>query len=354
MAAITDEQRVVGWRGLLAPLPDSLDGPACGEASRAFHQLLGGVLHEFNETPPEEHEAVLARGLAEIGRVLGADRCYHYHTSGDGESLISLRQWYAPGVSPMSGDERLPPLARYPWSLARLRDEGALVIGDVQNLDTSAVPEQGRWLRQGITSLLVVPLRREREIVGVLGCETLGRVRLWGPRDRQLLEAMAEICQRVEGDDQVAQRLAQADERAGDLAELLPEPVAVTDTDDKVVVWNPALARLSALDAGAVRGRPGSEVVESFLPGCGAWLSRQLLRSPTFGERSPASHVVEVERPDGDMVWIQVSRRPLAEGAGSLLRFVELRHASDLLAGMRRYDGPIEASATSRFSAADR
>ncbi len=321
MTAITDPEGLVGWRGLVAPVPETDDETHGDPRHRAGEQLLGGILREFNETPAEEHEAVLARGLAEIGRILGADRCYHYHASRDGESLVSLRQWYAPGVSPMSGDQRAPGLDQYPWSLAQLRDNGALVIADVQHLDPAEAPEQGRWLRQGITSLLVVPLREEREIVGVLGCETLGHVRHWGPRDRQLLETMADICQRVQGDDQIARRLAQANERAGDLAELLPEPVAVTDTDGVVVVWNPALADFSGMTADQACGGSGPEILETFLPGSGAWLGKQLQALPADKDPAVASNLIEVTDADGGHAWIKVSLRPLADGAGCLLHF---------------------------------
>ncbi len=188
LSAIRDHQRVVGWRGLLAPLSDA------EPTSPEIEKILGDILHEFNTAPFAEHEGVLARGLSEIGRRLGADRCYHYHTPREGENLVGQRQWYAPGVSPMSGDERLPGLVSYPWSLTRLTEDGALVIADVHGLDPAEVPERSRWLRQGITSLLVVPLLEDGEIVGVLGCETLGHARQWGLRDRQLLETMAEVC----------------------------------------------------------------------------------------------------------------------------------------------------------------
>jgi PAS domain S-box-containing protein len=192
LSAITERERLVGWRGLLAPLPE-----AGGGEPRAVEKVLADILRDVNQSPRAQHEAVLRRGLEAIGRLLGADRCYLYRTSGDGESLVSLHQWYATGVSPMTGDERLPGLASYPWTLTRLREDGALAVAEVQDLDATAVPERQRWLHLGITSLLAVPMSRGREIVGLVGCETLGRVRHWGPRDLQLLEAMAEICQRI-------------------------------------------------------------------------------------------------------------------------------------------------------------
>ena len=37
--------------------------------------------------------AVGIAALAEIGRLVGADRCYHYHASNDGKNLLSLRQY---------------------------------------------------------------------------------------------------------------------------------------------------------------------------------------------------------------------------------------------------------------------
>lgn len=292
LSAIVDRDRIAGWRGLLEPLPvDDLP----------VESVLGDILKDFNTCSTAGIPEALERGLSVIGRHLRADRCYHYAASQDGINLVSFSQWYAPDVSPMSGDEVLPGLGRYRWTAQRLRDDGVVLVNDVADLDSAQIPESERWRKQGITSLLVVPLRRGGQLVGIVGCETLGRVRHWTLRDRQLLEAMAQICERVQNQQRTAARLVDANHRAGTLAELLPEPLAVADRDGAVVAWNAALATLSRRNADQVVGRPLVDVFEDLLPGAGAWLQRHAeARTPASSEFFQLGEA-----------WLQLSLRPL-------------------------------------------
>lgn len=292
LSAIRERDRIAGWRGLLEPLPVE-DVPV--------EAVLGDILKDFNNCTTPGLPAALERGLGVIGRHLRADRCYHYAASQDGSNLVSFSQWYAPGVSPMSGDQTLPGLERYRWTTQRLEADGAVMIDDVGDLDPAQIPECGRWREQGITSLLVVPLRRDGDLVGIVGCESLGRVRRWRQRDRQLLEAMAQICERVQNQERTAARLDDANHRAGTLAELLPEPLAVADRDGAVVAWNAALAALSGRQADEMVSRPLVDVLEEMLPGAGAWL-----QAHAHGNAPASSEFFQL----GD-AWLQLSLRPL-------------------------------------------
>ncbi|GEM_PF-2437431 len=238
LAASLERGRVAGWRGFFAPDPDAA------------------------AVSPDEIELVVSGGLAEIGRQLRADRCYHYESSADRTSLVSVRQWYAEGVSPLAGDQTLPALAQFPWLVARLRDEGAILVPDLRTLSAADVPELARWLDQGIASLMVVPVRRRGEVVGLLGCETLGRARSWGRRDRLILEAMA-ASERLPAETEV---------------ELLPEPMAVTDRDGRA--WVQATIR----DFGA----------GSLLHSCDITAARASLELEAHGAAAPLRAVARV------------------------------------------------------------
>lgn len=295
MTAIAEQDRVTGWRCLLEPTEET--------ATPTVEGLLNDILRDFNSTPRDDHLGAVHRALALVGRHLQVDRCYHYAVSEDGLSLESFSQWYAPGVSAMSGDRMLPPLTEFPWALARLREDGGLAINDISELPAEMVPEAARWRAQGLTGLLVAPLRRGNDIVGIFGCETLGRARQWETSDRQLVESMALICQRVQNHFRTAARLAEANERAADLVELLPEPVTVVDADGRIVAWNEALAELSGIPSKEAIGTAIVETVNRSLVGGGDWLADQLADQQ---EKPTASDFF----PLGDR-WVQLSRRPL-------------------------------------------
>lgn len=297
LTAILEQERVAGWRGLVEPLAEE-----DGASSSTVDSVLGDILRDFNERPVADLRDTISRGLSLVGRHVGADRCYHYVISQDGSELHSFCQWYGAGVSPISGDEVLPGLASFAWARERLEQDGAVVVNDVETL---SVPEAERWRRQGVTSLLVVPIHSDGELVGILGCEALGRTRNWGVRQRQLLEAMAQICKRAKNAQMAAAKLDHATCRAENLAELLPEPVALADADGRVVAWNAALASISGMPSERAVGRHLVPLLEGFLPGGGVWLE-QVARDQ---DRSTASDLFE-----HGSCFLQLSVRPLQHG----------------------------------------
>ncbi len=343
LSPITERDELQGWRGLLESIaePDAAhDAPPAG----AVERVLGDILRDFKQAPPHEHEAALLRGLAAIGGHLGVDRCYFYTCSEDGASLDSRLQWYGPDVSPLEDDARLPGLDEFPWTRDRFATDGVVIVHDLAALDPHEVPERSRWRQQGITSLIGVALRERGAVTGVLGCETLGRVRPWNPRDRHLLETLAEICQQALHHDRTERHLEQANARTADLAALLPEPVAVTDATGTVVVWNTALATLSGLPAAAVQGRPVAEALDGFLPAVRPWLEA---RFPCRAEDDAVcSEIQETLSGAGEPVWVQLSLRALAPAAGErtgcLLHFCDLTAAKAAEARVRARNQKLE------------
>ena len=336
LSAIMEQDRVAGWRGLVEPL----EGEE-GVSSPTVESVLGDILRDFNDSPVADLHDTLNRGLAVIGHHLGADRCYHYVNSPEGDELHSFCQWYGAGVSPVSGDAVLPGLSSFEWTGERLRRDGALLVTDLNQLAKDEAPECERWRQQGVTSLMVVPIYHGGRLVGILGCEALGRVRHWGPRQRQLLEAMAQICQRLQSRQRSAARLHEANSRAENLAEMLPEPVAVADRDCEIVAWNAALASLSGIPADRVVGRPLISVLEDFVPGSGVWLEENRVCRGTGTEQTLSSEIYEV-----DGVFLQLSLRPLDHGENLL-------HVIDQTAVHREAEEIRDRNATLERAVAD-
>jgi len=339
LSSIIDHNQVVGWRGLLEQRPEAEE-----DLSHLDDQVLGDILRDYNETAAEERDRAMDRSLARIGKHLGVERCYEYVQSRDRSRLLSIRQWYAPGVSPISDDEILPGFIQFPWTLSRLRDHGILKIENVADLPPAEVPERSRWLDQGITSILVVALTTGGEVTGFIGCETLGHAKHWGLRDRRLIEALAGLSRRAQLQDRTSRSLEEANNRAGNLAELMPEPLAMTDSEGQVVVWNKALEPLSGHDVESVRGQSAAKVIDGFLPGCGQWLQARD-RSP---DSPPSSNLFEIKGRVDETVWVQLTARSLAPRAGCLLHFCDVSVAKRAETKMRARTERLERAVASQ------
>jgi len=138
-----------------------------------------------------------------------------------------------------------------------------------------------------------------------------------------------------------AARLHEANSRAENLAEMLPEPVAVADRDCEIVAWNAALASLSGIPADRVVGRPLISVLEDFVPGSGVWLEENRVCRGTGTEQTLSSEIYEV-----DGVFLQLSLRPLDHGENLL-------HVIDQTAVHREAEEIRDRNATLERAVAD-
>jgi PAS domain S-box-containing protein len=311
LRAVVQDGRFLGWRVLLRDLQErqrDLDRPRVSH--RAAEAVVRAIMKDFARTPADHHEEVVGRALASAGAYLGVDRGYIYREGPSGARLEGRHLWYADGVTPLAGDETVPPMHAYPWASDCFRRGRSLRVPDVSRLPDEAAVEREAWRSQGVSALMAVPLRSGERVTGFLGCEVFGEPRQWDERDLDVLETIAEICQ------QMSLRLPR-------LGELLPDPAFVVDTAGVVVDWNAALASLTGLDAADRLGTSLHDAAEAILGAEARPLPVQVLLADPDSADDPLEMVVGVSRPERD-VYLRLIARPLRDEAGRLVGAIQI------------------------------
>lgn len=80
-----------------------------------------------------------------------------------------------PGISPQIDAIQNEPMERFPWLTGQLDDMPVVIIPDVEHLPDVAKAEKLEFRRQGIRSLVMVGMKLEGRIAGILGFDFLGR-----------------------------------------------------------------------------------------------------------------------------------------------------------------------------------
>ncbi|WP_375755385.1 PAS domain S-box protein [Corallococcus exercitus] len=129
--------------------------------------------------------------LAPLGQAAGASRVYVFelHTNAQGTLVISQRaEWCAPGVTPEIDNPMLQELPVKP-DLERwlpILERGEVVTGRVT---TFPACERALLDPQGVLSLLVLPLRVQGRLVGLVGFDNCYEAREWDRLEVDLLSA---------------------------------------------------------------------------------------------------------------------------------------------------------------------
>ena len=125
------------------------------ETMHADHALFGSLLRRVVQAEPNEDISDFV--LAEIGRNVGADRCYVYRFWDPGKSSMctNTHEWCAEGIDPKIGGQQACNLADLVEFNACIMSGRDFLFTDINSIDAGS----RKWLApQGIRSLIATPL----------------------------------------------------------------------------------------------------------------------------------------------------------------------------------------------------
>jgi PAS domain S-box-containing protein len=121
------------------------------------------------------------------------DRSYVFQFSGDGTILDNTHEWCADGIQSYMDSLRGLARAAFPWFVSRLEQLEVVSVPRVADLPPEASSERAECEREGIQSILLVPLTYRGMLTGFLGFDSVRRERRWGEETSALLETVAGI-----------------------------------------------------------------------------------------------------------------------------------------------------------------
>jgi len=115
--------------------------------------------------------------IAELGDWLCSDRAYLISFEEATQTISITHEACKQGVTPQREAVQNVPMARFPWLMDQLQTLPVLVIPEVEELPSDAEEEKLEFQREGIRSLVLVGLKLEGQIRGILGFDFLDQSR---------------------------------------------------------------------------------------------------------------------------------------------------------------------------------
>lgn len=143
------------------------------------------ILSDFNNT--------IYKSLADAGRLSKAGRAYLFQFRDNGKIMDNTHEWCDEGVAPEIQSLQDLPTAMFPWFMENLRAGTVIHIPDVSKMPPERDFDKAFPKKQGIKSLLVLPVYAETDLVGFLGFDNVVTAGPWHEEDITLLRIMSEI-----------------------------------------------------------------------------------------------------------------------------------------------------------------
>ena len=164
-----------------------------------FERLIACLSTHFINLPSIDSNAGINQALCSIGEFIAADRSYVFLFSDDGTSMNNVHEWCAGGIVPQIDNLQGLPTDSFPWIMARHRRGEVTHLSRLANLPPEACAEKEEFEREGIQSLLTVPIGSAYGVIGFIGFDRVRVERGWEDDDIALLKIVGEMLENVFG-----------------------------------------------------------------------------------------------------------------------------------------------------------
>jgi len=166
---------------------------AASEDAEKLLRLILGLSTNFISLPPDEINDGINDVLKAIGSFAGVDRSYVFQFYDNERKMIRTHEWCAEGIENEMQNARSISVNNLPWFYERIRSYEVVHISDASELPPEATAEKEELLREGIQSIVAVPIMSGYSVMGFIGFESVHSKKIWPENIIALLKIIGEI-----------------------------------------------------------------------------------------------------------------------------------------------------------------
>jgi PAS domain S-box-containing protein len=141
----------------------------------------------------EDLDDAISQSLADLGTLRDANRAYLFLINKDAGRMSNTHEWCSKGIVPEKEVRQNLECERFHWWLRELKVQKILQIDDVANMPKEGKQEQKILKRQGIKSVLSLPIWIQGELAGFVGFDSVTELKQWNSDDVMLLRMSAQV-----------------------------------------------------------------------------------------------------------------------------------------------------------------
>jgi diguanylate cyclase (GGDEF)-like protein/PAS domain S-box-containing protein len=321
---LEEENFATSLADLVSMAIDATDRRQAQEALRRrveFEGLVASISSRFVNVADEELDDAIVEVLAQLGRFVGAESCHILLMSEDRLSARMTHEWDAPGIPRRQENYGELPVAAFPWWVDRVETHlGNVCLSTLGELPPEAVNERRIFERQGIRSVLFVPMVVKKTMIGSVGATCFTREVRWSDETISLLRIAGEIFASAIERNNALRALQVSEERYRLMAENSTDLIARTTAKGLVVYASDAVRLLAGYEPSELVGRSIFDFVleddHHIIQRATSELREGAQVSRTFSYRT--------RRKDGSSVWFETTSRAILDTSGEITEIVSV------------------------------
>jgi PAS domain S-box-containing protein len=269
-----------------------------------FENLITSLSSRFINLSPEEIDRELYSALKKIGEFAGVDRCYIGIIYDNGKKMDIANEWAAEGIKQyphlyydIAVDEV------YPWSAGIVKKHEVLYVPDVEDLPPEASKDKAMLQAQMIKSVVVVPMVYKKSLIGMVGFDSVRKMKAWKDEDIALLRIVGEIFTNAIERNRIEKALRESEERFRATFEQAAVGIAHVALDGHYIRVNEKFCDIVGYTCDEMTRRTYQDITYPEDQKADEALARQLLE----GKKTTGSIEKRYICKGGSLVWVNMT-----------------------------------------------
>lgn len=140
----------------------------------------------------QDIDTAIGFALQKIGAFMGCDRACIFRVY-DQDQFGMTYEWCAEGTPSFFAERQKMKAEDFPWFAQKLLQGEPFQVLNVANMPPEAIAEKIELERQGVQSLLDVPMMDAGRVVGFMGLDTINALKQWRSEDITLLRRVGQM-----------------------------------------------------------------------------------------------------------------------------------------------------------------
>ncbi len=200
-----------------------------------FQRMVAGISTDFISANSENVDDKINRMLRKAGRFFGVDRSYVVLLTESGKYFAYSHEWCEDGIEAQRVRINERSVENLPWWAKETLNGRIVKVEDIDGM-AQAAAEQRELRKQGVKSVLSVPIAHKEHLLGALGFDSVRRRKRWDDGDIVLLKLLANVLA------EAGYRMMAEWER-----ELLRKEIEASYSYDDIVSRSPAMQDIFAI-----------------------------------------------------------------------------------------------------------
>ncbi|MBN2099639.1 MAG: PAS domain S-box protein [Dehalococcoidia bacterium] len=267
----------------------------------------------------------IQNALESISGFTGVDCSHLFILNEDGTRMDLAHEWRSKETeAPASGLHSIP-VSSVPWLAAKVRQAACVHIPELKDLPAGAEAERILFQRQGMQSVVVVPMVQSGNAIGFVSLGSVRGKKTWGEETMMLLRLVAEMFSNALERKRMDLALRESEKRYRLLAENITDVIWTTDMQTNITYMSPSATRLVGFSAEELRKMTVADLLtpDSFERGMQVLAERQAKESQEPGSQPDYWTIqVEMRHKDGSTVWVEETVTFLRDDDGTPIGLV--------------------------------